>query len=310
MKKNIKSIFIILLIIATVLTGCKIERPDDVAEDTTCSTNIGIVLNDGALSEDTSDVKSEDEEDKEDKEEADESNEVDEDKIEENESNVAEGETNKEKAPKDNKDKDSNKVANKIKDDIKKPVKEKSKEELLVEANKHRESGTKDQYLTDPTPEGMPKPKEWQNSKIDKSKVKYCTLSVDCLTILDNMKDFNNDKMAVLPKDGIIYKDRRVMFYEGESVFDMLNREMKKNRIHMEFTMTPIYNSNYIEGIHNLYEFDCGRYSGWMYKVNGWYPNYGCSRYVLKDGDVVNWRYTCDLGRDVGCTWMGETLDD
>ncbi|SUY47630.1 Uncharacterised protein [Clostridium putrefaciens] len=116
MKKNIKSIFIILLIIATVLTGCKIERPDDVAEDTTCSTNIGIVLNDGALSEDTSDVKSEDEEDK---EEADESNEVDEDKIEENESNVAEGETNKEKAPKDNKDKDSNKVANKIKDDIK-----------------------------------------------------------------------------------------------------------------------------------------------------------------------------------------------
>lgn len=307
MKKNIKSIFIILLIIATVLTGCKIERPDDVAEDTTCSTNIGIVLNDGALSEDTSDVKSEDEEDK---EEADESNEVDEDKIEENESNVAEGETNKEKAPKDNKDKDSNKVANKIKDDIKKPVKEKSKEELLVEANKHRESGTKDQYLTDPTPEGMPKPKEWQNSKIDKSKVKYCTLSVDCLTILDNMKDFNNDKMAVLPKDGIIYKDRRVMFYEGESVFNMLNREMKKNRIHMEFTMTPIYNSNYIEGIHNLYEFDCGRYSGWMYKVNGWYPNYGCSRYVLKDGDVVNWRYTCDLGRDVGCTWMGETLDD
>ncbi|SUY47629.1 surface/cell-adhesion protein [Clostridium putrefaciens] len=181
---------------------------------------------------------------------------------------------------------------------------------MLVEANKHRESGTKDQYLTDPTPEGMPKPKEWQNSKIDKSKVKYCTLSVDCLTILDNMKDFNNDKMAVLPKDGIIYKDRRVMFYEGESVFNMLNREMKKNRIHMEFTMTPIYNSNYIEGIHNLYEFDCGRYSGWMYKVNGWYPNYGCSRYVLKDGDVVNWRYTCDLGRDVGCTWMGETLDD
>ena len=40
--------------------------------------------------------------------------------------------------------------------------------------------------------------------------------------------------------------------------------------------------------------------SGWMYKVNGWFPNYGCSRYQLKDGDVIEWVYTCDLGKDVG----------
>ena len=25
-----------------------------------------------------------------------------------------------------------------------------------------------------------------------------------------------------------------------------------------EFEVTPVYNSNYIEGINNLYEFDCG----------------------------------------------------
>ena len=37
-----------------------------------------------------------------------------------------------------------------------------------------------------------------------------------------------------------------------------------------------------------------------MYKVNGWFPNYGCSRYSLKQGDVIEWVYTCDLGRDVG----------
>ena len=55
-----------------------------------------------------------------------------------------------------------------------------------------------------------------------------------------------------------------------------------------------------IEGIANLYEFDCGELSGWMYKVNDWFPNYGCSRYELKDGDKVEWVYTCDLGKDVG----------
>ena len=54
------------------------------------------------------------------------------------------------------------------------------------------------------------------------------------------------------------------------------------------------------QGIHNLYEFDCGELSGWMYNVNGWFPNYGCSRYALQDGDVIRWRYTCDLGADVG----------
>ena len=56
----------------------------------------------------------------------------------------------------------------------------------------------------------------------------------------------------------------------------------------------------YIQGINNLYEFDVGSLSGWMYSVNGWFPNYGCSRYALQYGDVVYWVYTCDLGYDVG----------
>ena len=53
-----------------------------------------------------------------------------------------------------------------------------------------------------------------------------------------------------------------------------------------------------IEGIGNLYEFDCGELSGWMYTVNGQAPNYGCSQYQLEDGDVVEWIYSCDMGRD------------
>ncbi|CAM4386698.1 hypothetical protein FHS16_003560 [Paenibacillus endophyticus] len=158
----------------------------------------------------------------------------------------------------------------------------------------------KDKYQTDPVPKGKPKPVEWQDATIDKSEKLTVTLSVRADTILSNMDLFNEDKLEVLPKDGIIYKTQKVTFYEGESVFDVLLREMKKSKIHMEFEMTPVYNSNYIEGIHNIYEFDCGELSGWMYKVNGWFPNYGSSRYMLKDGDVIDWVYTCDLGRDVG----------
>jgi len=123
-----------------------------------------------------------------------------------------------------------------------------------------------------------------------------CTLSIQCRNAIGKL----NEKSVVIPEDGVIFSERTLVFYEGESVFNVLVREMKKNNIHLEFVNTPIYNSAYIEGISNLYEFDCGELSGWMYKVNGWFPNYGCSRYQLKDGDKIEWVYTCDLGKDVG----------
>jgi len=167
------------------------------------------------------------------------------------------------------------------------------------------EGGGKDKYQTDPVPSGKPQPVEWQDVKVEKDKKLTATLSVVCTTILDHMDKFNKDKREVLPADGVIYQSRKVTFYEGESVFDVLLREMKNSKIHMEFSMTPMYNSNYIEGINNIYEFDCGELSGWMYKVNGWYPNYGSSRYKLKDGDVIEWVYTCDLGRDIGAEQSG-----
>lgn len=166
----------------------------------------------------------------------------------------------------------------------------------------------KDKYLTEPVPSGKPLPVEPQNIKIS-DKAMTATLSVTCLTILDNMKLLDKEKVELVPKDGVILPATKVTFYEGESVFNVLQREMKKHKIHMEFVNTPIYNSAYIEGINNLYEFDVGELSGWMFKVNGWFPNYGSSRYQLKDGDVIEWVYTCDLGRDVGDTYnaMGAT---
>ncbi len=157
----------------------------------------------------------------------------------------------------------------------------------------------KDLYLTDPVPEGKPVPVEPENVTIS-DKAYTCTLTVRCDTILDNMAWLDPAKTDLVPADGVIFPETTVTFYEGESVFNILQREMKKAGIHMEFVNTPIYNSAYIEGIGNLYEFDCGELSGWTYRVNGWFPNYGCSRYQLQPGDTVEWLYTCKLGLDVG----------
>lgn len=183
------------------------------------------------------------------------------------------------------------------------PVVQSTDESYPTAADKETSSeAVKDKYLTTPVPDGKPQPIEPQSSVISRKPL-TCTLSVDCHTILDNIDWLDSEKLELVPKDGVIFAEKTVTFYEGESVFNLLLREMKKNKIHMEFRNTPIYNSAYIEGINNIYEFDCGELSGWMYKVNGWFPNYGCSRYGLKQGDKVEWIYTCSLGSDIGDTY-------
>lgn len=127
-----------------------------------------------------------------------------------------------------------------------------------------------------------------------------CTISISCRTALDNVKKLEPAKAAILPSDGWILSPVTVSFEAGESVFDLLKRVCREQKIPMEFSWTPIYNSAYIEGIYNLYEFDCGSTSGWMYSVNGVFPNYGCSAYEIKNGDVITWQYTCNLGNDIG----------
>lgn len=122
-----------------------------------------------------------------------------------------------------------------------------------------------------------------------------CTLSVDCSAVLFSMDNLKKEKRALIPEDGIIFPKQEVVFYEGESVFNVLVREMKKNKIHLEFVNTPGIGGSYIEGIANLYEFDCGELSGWKYRVNGTYPGYSCSAYKLKKGDIVEWVYALDL---------------
>ena len=127
-----------------------------------------------------------------------------------------------------------------------------------------------------------------------------CTISISCATILDNMDNLKSSKAEFVPSDGWILAPTEVEFTEGESVHDVLQRVCKEAGIQMESSFTPAYNSAYVEGINNLYEFDCGELSGWMFSVNGWYPNYGCSKYTVNAGDEICWVYTCNLGKDVG----------
>ncbi len=126
------------------------------------------------------------------------------------------------------------------------------------------------------------------------------TFSINCSTVFDNLDKINAGIVETLPADGWIYPAKEVEFTEGESVFDILLRVTREESIHMESNSNPALKSKYVEGIHNLYEFDAGELSGWTYKINGKGMGYGSSSSYPKDGDIIEWVYTCDQGRDVG----------
>lgn len=127
-----------------------------------------------------------------------------------------------------------------------------------------------------------------------------CTLSISCAAILDNLDRLTPGKEGLVPADGWLLPAVTVEFETGESVFDVLKRELQRRNLHFEYSSSALYETAYIEGICNLYEYDCGELSGWEYRVNGIFPGCGCSQYTLSDGDVIAWVYTCDLGADVG----------
>lgn len=122
---------------------------------------------------------------------------------------------------------------------------------------------------------------------------KECSLTITCQEVFSHMDKLSESAKKVIPKDGIILKGNFI-FEEGETVFDVLKRVCKEREIHLDYVFTPLYSTYYIKGIHNLYEFDCGDESGWMYSVNGKEPGNGCNKYKLEKGDQVVFNYTCE----------------
>lgn len=139
----------------------------------------------------------------------------------------------------------------------------------------------------------------------------YCTISISCKTIADNRDKLKTSKAQFIPSDYQIFKEKKVLLNKNESAFDLLERVCKenmcsdkckyceKNGIQLEFNYTPAFESYYIEGIHQLYEKDCGTKSGWVFKVNGQVSDMGSNNYIVKNGDKIEWLYTCNSGEDV-----------
>lgn len=157
---------------------------------------------------------------------------------------------------------------------------------------KKNDQKAEDSNTPTPTPDQKP------DSKKD-----TVTITIRCDTAVKNGMHLESKWAGIVPASGCILDVTTVEIETGDSVFDILNRVCQKYKIHMEFTGGA--SKYYVEGINNLYERDGGLWSGWMYSVNGWYPNYGCGTYFVKAGDVIEWNYTCDLGSDLNAKMDG-----
>ena len=115
----------------------------------------------------------------------------------------------------------------------------------------------------------------------------------------DTVKDRLNSKY--IPASGVILPLTEFALGKGETAFDLLTRAARANKIQVENRGSSFgaHGLAYIAGINYLYEFDFGDLSGWIYHVNGMPPSVNSGEYELKDGDLVEWLYTCDLGEDV-----------
>ena len=107
---------------------------------------------------------------------------------------------------------------------------------------------------------------------------------------------WHNDMEILFPLSGsytAICPNDTYVLRPGDTVFDILDRAVRYNRIQMEYqgARENSFGSVYIQGLHYLYEFSCGPLSGWMYRVNGEFPNKGCSDYELNDGDVIEFLF-------------------
>ncbi len=72
---------------------------------------------------------------------------------------------------------------------------------------------------------------------------------------------------------------------KGDTVLDVLRRFSAERGIKVDLR------GSYVRGIDGVYEFDLSPSSGWMYEVNGEYPMATAVDYLVKENDVIVWRY-------------------
>ncbi|MFD2331154.1 S-layer homology domain-containing protein [Cohnella sp. GCM10020058] len=104
---------------------------------------------------------------------------------------------------------------------------------------------------------------------------------------------------------GTLLPPTQVDLQNGDTAYSVLDRTLP-GKVKSSGSGEALY----VSSIDGLSELDLGPKSGWMYEVGGAYPAGSANIYRLKPGDIIVWRYTLDLGADVGAPNSGSGGDE
>lgn len=140
------------------------------------------------------------------------------------------------------------------------------------------------------------------------------------LIIIGDMIHSDTDEVHTLKGGGLKkWLDKGFIINMNMSVYDLLVKGLDELGLKHKASYSAQYETNYVSGIQvpasddYLEEFTNGALSGWMYHVNGYYPDVGVSRYYPDDGDIIVFHYTDDYTQEEGIgtdgAGYGEDLD-
>lgn len=111
------------------------------------------------------------------------------------------------------------------------------------------------------------------------------SISITCHNAV-RYNEMHDDAEPDIPQSGYILSNTSHTAAKGDTVFDVLSSVCAENDI------TIVHQrKTYIQSIGGLSEKDCGGASGWMFRVNGVAPNKSVGKYVLSEGDVIEFYY-------------------
>ncbi|MDR0851178.1 MAG: DUF4430 domain-containing protein [Clostridiales Family XIII bacterium] len=116
------------------------------------------------------------------------------------------------------------------------------------------------------------------------------TVSIDCVALAE----VDPDLAGKYSEEGWIAAVTEIEITDGLTVLDTLDL------LDVDFVDT----GGYVSEINGLgHEASAGDFSGWLFLVNGEMPSVGAGELKVSDGDVIEWRYSCDGGPDIGLSW-------
>ncbi len=99
-------------------------------------------------------------------------------------------------------------------------------------------------------------------------------------------------KLSIETEEKVLYSEE-LKANENDTPFEILKKYCDDNEIKYEYN--DYSGSYYVSAIDGYKEGNDGQFSGWVYYVNGEFPQESSGTFVLREGDEIVFRYVTEF---------------